>query len=324
MKKILVALIFAGLIPFVFAEETATFANLKNADQIFGKKITAEDLKGKVVFLEYWGINCPPCRDSFPHLVDLQKQYAKTGKFTVLASHVQSDPDAAKKFCEDNKVNFPVFQQFREDAAPSGGGIPFAVIIDHTGKVVAKGHPMEIKEQVRDFVKKAPENIPILGGVAVKLWKTHAQNLSSGKPIAPILNQLKQGAQKDDEKGQEAKSMVEAIEKYLEATDTKFVKMAETQPAETLLDLQDHVKLIAGMESEQKFKDLLTKLKTDPSAVKLGILLAELRKVQEKIEKKPSKALTRQLEEIKKKVAAFEKCESKLVAEEAKAIIERF
>jgi thiol-disulfide isomerase/thioredoxin len=322
MKKILAALVFAGFIPLIFAGDRATFANLKNAEQIFGKKITAEDLKGKVVFLEYWGINCPPCRDSFPHLVDLQKKFAKTGKFTVLASHVQDGPAAAKEFCEKQNVNFPVFQQFREDAAPSGGGIPSAAIIDHTGKVVAQGHPMKIKDQIKDFIEKAPDNIPILGGIEVKLWKTQAQNLSSGKPLAPILNQLKLGAQKDDAKGQEAKAMVEAIEKYLEAADAKLAKMAEKQPAEALVELQEHLARITGMESEKNVRDLIAKLKTDPAVVKLAAVLAELRKTQEKIEKKSTKALTRQLEEIQKKIAAFEKCESQLVAEEAKALSE--
>lgn len=44
--------------------EKATFFQIDKASQIFGQGITAADLKGKVVFLKYWGINCPPCRPS--------------------------------------------------------------------------------------------------------------------------------------------------------------------------------------------------------------------------------------------------------------------
>ena len=51
--------------------------------------MTPDDLRGKVVLFEYWGTQCPPCRSSFPHLVRLQSQYGRSGRFQVVASHVQ-------------------------------------------------------------------------------------------------------------------------------------------------------------------------------------------------------------------------------------------
>src|ERR1041385_9219915 len=42
-----------------------------------GEYISLDDLKGKVVLLDFWGTWCPPCVASVPALRDLQKRFAK-------------------------------------------------------------------------------------------------------------------------------------------------------------------------------------------------------------------------------------------------------
>jgi thiol-disulfide isomerase/thioredoxin len=94
-------------------ERQAVFAGLEVAKHLHGDEVTPEDLVGQVVFLEYWGVRCPPCRASFPHLVAMQKKHGGSGKFTVLASHVQDGTEAAADFCREQGANFPVYQQLR-------------------------------------------------------------------------------------------------------------------------------------------------------------------------------------------------------------------
>ena len=65
---------------YIHAAETGkgvkvTYPAFDDSKYIHGPKITASSLKGKVVFFEYWGINCPPCIDSMPHLQELQDKY---------------------------------------------------------------------------------------------------------------------------------------------------------------------------------------------------------------------------------------------------------
>ena len=43
------------------AESKVTYPAFNDGSHIHGPKLKASDLKGKVVFFEYWGINCPPC-----------------------------------------------------------------------------------------------------------------------------------------------------------------------------------------------------------------------------------------------------------------------
>ena len=65
-----------------------TYPSFDEGSHLHGPKIKASDLKGKVVFFEYWGINCPPCIASMPHLQELQDKFQSKG-FTVVGSHRQ-------------------------------------------------------------------------------------------------------------------------------------------------------------------------------------------------------------------------------------------
>ena len=44
-----------------------------------GEPMTAEDLKGKVVLLDFWAVWCGPCIATFPHLKHLQEAYGDKG-----------------------------------------------------------------------------------------------------------------------------------------------------------------------------------------------------------------------------------------------------
>ena len=62
-----------------------TYPAFNDGSHIHGPKLKASDLKGKVVFFEYWGINCPPCIASMPHLQELQEKF-QSKSFTVIGS----------------------------------------------------------------------------------------------------------------------------------------------------------------------------------------------------------------------------------------------
>ena len=47
-----------------------------------------EGMEGKVVFLEFFGLNCPACKELMPKLIALQKQYPS--RLKVMAIEVQN------------------------------------------------------------------------------------------------------------------------------------------------------------------------------------------------------------------------------------------
>ena len=53
------------------ARAESIISGLSDSSYITGPKITDKDLRGKVVLIEFWGLNCPPCRASLPHMQEL-------------------------------------------------------------------------------------------------------------------------------------------------------------------------------------------------------------------------------------------------------------
>ena len=309
--------LFAG----VAAAAGEMFAGLDGAKQIYGKKITLDDLKGKVVFLEYWGNRCPPCRASFPHLIKLQRKFANTGKFTVLASHVQRSETAAVAFCKSQGVNFPVFQQFREPLAPCGRGIPSAFLIDHNGKIVQQGHPSTLYDAVKDLVKSTPDPPPpILGDVKPKYWVKYANALAAGKTIAPIRKILKQASTAQTPRGKEAKALLQALDDYLIGQKKELSEMAETKPSLACLRLKSYLKQLSGLPQEREFRKIYAKLASDSSVKALMSLRLEMSKLRARQERRDTRFVRRKLRDLGYKMEKLseKKGVSPAVAKEAK------
>ncbi|MHC5000481.1 MAG: TlpA disulfide reductase family protein, partial [Planctomycetota bacterium] len=52
-------------------------ASLDGLTYVKGDSVTFEE--GKVYVVEFWATWCPPCKDSIPHLTDVQKQFKDKG-----------------------------------------------------------------------------------------------------------------------------------------------------------------------------------------------------------------------------------------------------
>jgi thiol-disulfide isomerase/thioredoxin len=49
------------------------------------RSVSLQNLKNKVVLLNFWGTWCPPCRDELPHMAELRNRYAAQETFRLLA-----------------------------------------------------------------------------------------------------------------------------------------------------------------------------------------------------------------------------------------------
>lgn len=73
-----------------------------------GADVRLSDYRGRPLIVNFWFVDCPPCRKEVPIFVDLVKKYADKG-FTVLGLSVEDTPEAMKAFAEEYKINFPLF-----------------------------------------------------------------------------------------------------------------------------------------------------------------------------------------------------------------------
>lgn len=102
-----------------------------------GEHITLDDLRGKVVLLDFWGTWCPPCVESVPELRDLYKRYSKDGVFMLLGISSDSDEAEWKEFTAKNKMVWPQYRDKDRRIHRSFGirAFPTYVLIDHEGIV---------------------------------------------------------------------------------------------------------------------------------------------------------------------------------------------
>lgn len=103
-----------------------------------GKHIALDDLRGKVVLLDFWGTWCPPCVESVPELRTLHKRYSKEGIPFVLIG-ISSDSNEAewKEFTAKNEM---IWAQYRDkdrriQRAFAVSSFPTYIVIDHEGIV---------------------------------------------------------------------------------------------------------------------------------------------------------------------------------------------
>jgi thiol-disulfide isomerase/thioredoxin len=97
------------------------------------------DLKGKVVFLNFWATWCPPCRQEMPSMETLYQRFKGQG-LEILAVDCQEESRDVSAFMRRNRLTFPA--ALDESGAVSGNygieAIPTTYIIDRSGKIILK------------------------------------------------------------------------------------------------------------------------------------------------------------------------------------------
>ena len=98
--------------------------------------IQTSDLKGKVVFINFWASWCPPCRAEFPSIQKFYDEYKNHKNLVFLTVNLDDDPSAGKMYLRKEKFSIPFL-------TPSGsisekyfnGSLPTTVILDKSGKI---------------------------------------------------------------------------------------------------------------------------------------------------------------------------------------------
>jgi len=118
-----------------------------------------EGMEGKVVFLEFFGLQCPACKEIMPHLINLQEKYPE--KLKIMAVEVQNnDIDPIKEYKEKYGINYTTFSnydvglvvRYMVDNAEWAGAIPFLAVIDSKGKVQVLKIGLIPEETLEDYI----------------------------------------------------------------------------------------------------------------------------------------------------------------------------
>ena len=94
--------------------------------------------KGKYVLLDFWASWCKPCCEEMPRLKRLYKKYK--ADLEIVGVSIESDSKAWRDKIADLKMDWVQLQDTTEEAADTYvvGAIPHTVLIDPSGKIIAK------------------------------------------------------------------------------------------------------------------------------------------------------------------------------------------
>jgi peroxiredoxin/outer membrane lipoprotein-sorting protein len=110
-----------------------------------GGRFRLSENRGRFVWLFFWKIECPPCREEMPYLSELTRRYAGAD-LVIIGFNATDDADLATKYARKRRYRFPVIV----DPSPAGqevslqkyqtvkgmSAVPLNYIIDREGRVV--------------------------------------------------------------------------------------------------------------------------------------------------------------------------------------------
>lgn len=126
-----------------------------------------DDLKGKVVLLDFWASWCGPCKESFPVMDELQEKYGSKG-LMILAVNVDEKVAAMEDFLKDHPVKFTILHDATKKLVSTANiaSMPTSFVIGKDGKVVAIHRGFHGKESAKQYVEEIEKLLA--GSVASK------------------------------------------------------------------------------------------------------------------------------------------------------------
>ena len=106
-----------------------------------GKEVTLSSYRGKYVLVDFWASWCGPCRRENPTVVEAYNRF-RDKNFTILGVSLDKQKEAWVKAIVDDNLNWTHISDLKywnSEVVPLYDikGIPFNVLVDPTGKIVA-------------------------------------------------------------------------------------------------------------------------------------------------------------------------------------------
>ena len=126
-----------------------------------GKKISMDDLQGKVVLMDFWATWCGPCREALPHIQQVAKKF-KDEPLVILSVSLDTDEPAWKEFIGKHEMSWPQYRDggFTGPIAKMFGvrAIPHTFTIDADG-VLQEEHigDASIEGKLKKLIARAHE-----------------------------------------------------------------------------------------------------------------------------------------------------------------------
>ncbi|MBI2282265.1 MAG: TlpA family protein disulfide reductase [Bacteroidetes bacterium] len=136
---------------FITGQKIASFGER----DMNGNKFVLKELQGKVVVLNFWFINCPPCRMEIPQLNELVTDYRQNPDVVFIAVALDEKYEI-REFLKTNPFLYNIIDGGRYIASKYGITLyPTHVVLDREGKAVF--HSSGLSMGTVPWIKKSIE-----------------------------------------------------------------------------------------------------------------------------------------------------------------------
>jgi thiol-disulfide isomerase/thioredoxin len=116
-----------------------------------------QELKGKVVYMDFWASWCPPCIKSFPFLNELEHQLKEQG-LQVIGVNLDEKVADAQAFLASHPVDFSIVADPSKQCAKSFEvmAMPTSYLIDRKGNIrhIHRGFRSGETEELRALISQ--------------------------------------------------------------------------------------------------------------------------------------------------------------------------
>ena len=121
-----------------------------------GRPVHLQDLRGKVVVVDFWATWCPPCREQMPHLQQIHQQFSDKG-VVVLGIDVGEDGPLVSQFARASAYTFTLLLGSEPGVTELYfvDGFPTTLVVDRQGKIVYRAVGGEPPDKLRAAIQKA-------------------------------------------------------------------------------------------------------------------------------------------------------------------------
>ena len=104
-----------------------------------GRTVRLRDLRGKVVFLNFWATWCPSCKLEMPQMMELEKEFSKLG-LVILTVNFQEEPESVKEFFIQHSLAFATVLDRKSEVFGmyQSWSLPTTYLIHRNGEIEGK------------------------------------------------------------------------------------------------------------------------------------------------------------------------------------------